>query len=97
MAPSPSARCGEGSGSWGLRYLLYVFRLGATDPHAVGERPGSACAIEVEGLKRRRSGFRVSGFGFRVSGFGFRASGLGLGFRFRVGGLGWGGGGWFRL
>ena len=31
--------------------------VGATDPHAVaGERPGSACAIEVKGLTPQRRG-----------------------------------------
>ena len=47
----------------------YRIRRDCSGPHRcgeAGERIGSLCAIEVEGLKDLSLGFRVQGLGFRV-------------------------------
>ena len=46
-----------------LAFAVFAHEPGTKEGREAGERPGSACAIEVEGLKRRP---RVEGLGFGV-------------------------------
>ena len=52
--PKMPASSGTGEGSGYLLYIVgYSWVLPTPELWEAGERPGSACAIEVEGLKRR--------------------------------------------